>query len=713
MMKKKNICFGMLLSSMIIVGCGEKEKETSTSMETVVDNPFFSEYDTPFGVPPFALISEEHYKPAFLEGMQQQMAEIDAILANEEEPTFENTILPLEYSGDLLKRVSSVFYNLNSAHTNDNIQGLANEIAPLYSAHSDNINLNQKLFERVKFVWENRENADLNNEQLRLLEKKYVAFVRSGANLNETEKQRLREINERTSLLTLQFGQNVLAETNDFKLLITAEEDLEGLPISLRTAAQEEAVAAGHENTWLFTLNNPSVMPFLQYAANRELRKQIWNAYQLRGNNGDEKDNSFIVRELVNLRKEKALLLGYDNHAAFKLEQSMAGSPEEVMTFLNQLWKPALAKAKNERDEIAKMMKQDEVNEAPQPYDWRYYAERIRKAKFDLDEDEVKPYFSLDNVQKGIFDLCDRLFGLQFERRSEIIGYHEEMVAYEVKEKDGSHVGILFMDFHPRPSKRGGAWMTSYRSQSINKNGDFVAPVISIVCNFTKPTASQPALLTFDEVETFFHEFGHALHGLLSNVTYPSLAGTNVYTDFVELPSQIMENWAAEPEFLKTYAMHYETGEVIPDALIEKLIKSGTFGQGFATTEYLAASFLDMFYHTMDLKDEQSVEDFETEKMKEIGLIKEIIPRYRSTYFSHIFAGGYSAGYYSYIWSGVLDTDAFEAFKETSLFDQETALSFRTNILEAGSTYEPMDLYVKFRGRKPVIEPLLRKRGLK
>lgn len=544
-MRKNNIYFGLSVCSLLLVGCSNEEQvNTSNEMENEVemDNPFFNTYDTPFGVPPFSEIKEEHFMPAFQEGMKNQMAEIEEILSNEENPSFENTILALEYSGDLLKRVSSVFYNLNSANTNDNIQALANEIAPLYSAHSDNIYLNEALFERVKFVWDNRSDANLNNEQLRLLEKRYNSFVRSGANLNESEKQRLREINERSSLFTLQFGQNVLAETNSFELLITAEEDLAGLPQSLRTASAEEAEAAGHDNAWLFTLNNPSVMPFLQYAENRDLREKIWNAYQLRGNNGDDKDNNSIIRELVNLRKEKALMLGYDNHAAFKLEQSMAGTPEEVFNLLNQLWKPALLKAKEERDEIAKMMKEDGISDLPQPYDWRYYAERIRKAKFDLDEDEIKPYFSLKNVQNGIFDLCDRLFGLQFEKRDEIVGYHDEMVAYEVKEKDGSHVGILLMDFHPRQSKRGGAWMTSYRSQSINKNGDFIHPIISIVCNFTKPTANQPALLTFDEVETFFHEFGHALHGLLSNVTYPSLAGTNVYTDFVELPSQIMED---------------------------------------------------------------------------------------------------------------------------------------------------------------------------
>lgn len=713
-MIKNKFYVGLLCTSLLVMGCDDNEIDTTNKgMETASENPFFTAYDTPFGVPPFELIHEEHYLPAFLEGMQQQMEEIEAIISSSEAPNFENTILSLEYSGDLLKRVSSVFYNLNSANTNDNIQALANEIAPLYSAHTDNINLNEKLFEKVKYVWENKEALNLNTEQIRLLDKKYNSFVRSGANLDDTQKQRLREINERNALLTLQFGQNVLSETNGFELLITDENDLAGLPNSLKIAAQEEAQNAGHEDAWLFTLNNPSVMPFLQYAENRELRKQIWDAYQMRANNGDERDNNALIRELVSLRKEKANLLGYENHAVFKLEQSMAGSPEEVFNLLNQLWKPAIAKAELERDEIAQMMKKDGVSGPPQPYDWRYYAERIRKEKFDLDEDEIKPYFSLENVQTGVFDLCDRLFGLKFEKKDDIIGYHEEMVAYEVKEKNGEHVGILLMDFHPRPSKRGGAWMTSYRSQSYDRDGNFIAPVISIVCNFTKPTAQQPALLTFDEVETFFHEFGHALHGLLSNVTYPSLAGTNVYTDFVELPSQIMENWAGEPEFMRTYAVHFESGEVIPDELIEKLERAGTYGQGFATTEYLAASFLDMFYHTMDLKDDQSVGDFEKAKMKELGLIEEIIPRYRSTYFNHIFAGGYSAGYYSYIWSGVLDTDAFEAFKETSLFDQETALSFRKNILEVGGTAEPMELYQRFRGRKPSIEPLLKKRGLK
>lgn len=697
----------LLVTAVVLAfwACEPKENKISDM------NPFLQEYNTPYGVPPFDAIKNEHFKPAMEEGIKQHQQEIDAIADSKQAPTFENTILAMEDAGLVLKRVSRVFYNLNAAHTNDSIQKIAQEMAPQLAQHSDNIYLNGKLFARVKQLWEGRDELHLNAEQLKLLENAYKSFVRSGANLNEADQEKLRKINAELSVLSLKFGQNILAETNAYQLVIEDEKELTGLPQELIEAATIEAKQAGKEGQWVFTLQNPSVMPFLQYADNRELRKQIWEAYRRRGDQGNAYDNKEILKKMVNLRRERAQLLGYENHAHYVLEESMAKTPENVYKLLNQLWAPALEVAKTEMQDIQKEIDAAGANFKAAPYDWRYYAEKIRKERFDLDEQALKPYFSLDSVREGIFMVAHKLYGLTFHPLSDIPKYHEEVVAYEVREADGTHVGILYMDFHPRASKRGGAWMTSYRTQKT-ENGERVAPVISIVCNFSKPTGKAPALLTFDEVTTFFHEFGHALHGLLSNVTYESLAGTSVPRDFVELPSQIMENWAAEPEVLKMYAKHYKTGEVIPDELIEKLKKSGTFDQGFATTEYLAASLLDLDYHTQTENMEEEVNSFEQTSMDEIGLIDEIIPRYRSTYFNHIFAGGYSSGYYSYIWSGVLDTDAFEAFKEKSLFDQATAKSFRENILEKGGTEDPMEMYKKFRGAEPSIEPLLKKRGL-
>jgi len=646
-----------------------------------------------------------------LEGIKQQQAEIDAIVKNPKAPTFENTILAMEKSGELLSKASTVFYNLNSANTNEEIQAIARELAPEMSAHSDNISLNDALFQKVKTIWNQKDKLKLNKEEAKLLEKTYKGFVRSGANLSAKDKEKLRAINSELSVLTLKFGQNILAETNKFELVIDSKDDLKGLSGEIIESAAETAKARGKEGKWVFTLSNASVMPFLQYSANRKLRETIWNAYVNRCNNGDEFDNNQIALKLANLRAEKARLLGYKSHAHYGLEETMAKTPEKVMEFLNQLWTPALAKAKQEESEILAMMKSEGISGGVQPYDWRYYEEKIRKAKFDLDEQELKPYFSLESVTQGVFMVCDKLFGLQFKEIKGAPTYHEEASLWEVMEKDGTVLGVLYMDFHPRASKRGGAWMTSYRPQTM-KEGKRVPPVISICCNFSKPTANAPALFTFDEVTTYFHEFGHALHGLLSDVKFRSLAGTSVSRDFVELPSQVMENWASDPEVLKMYAKHYQTGEVIPDALIQKLENAGTYGQGFATTEYLASAFLDMDFHTSTQEITGTADAFEKDSMKKIGLIPSIVPRHRANYFSHIFAGGYSAGYYSYIWSGVLDTDAFDQFKKTSLFNKVKADSFRKNILERGGTEDPMELYKRFRGSEPSIEPLLRKRGL-
>ena len=683
----------------------------SQDKNKTIMNPFFETYTTPYQVPPFDLIKNEHFKPAILEGIKEQEVEINSIVSNKEKPTFDNTVLAMENSGKLLARVSTVFYNLNSANTNEEIQAIAKELAPKLSAHNDNIYLNDALFKRVKVVWDNQKNFKLNKEQAKILENLYKNFVRSGANLSEENKKRLREINSEMAVATLKYGQNILAETNSYELVISDKKDLSGLPNELIETAAADAKSKGKAGKWVFTLSNSSVMPFLQYSSNRKLRQEIWNAYQMRANNGNDKDNKSLAIKIANLRGEKARLLGYATHADYVLEKSMAKNPETANKLLNDLWIPALNMANKEAADIQKMMQKEGINEPVQPYDWRYYTEKIRKERFDLDEQEMKPYFSLEKTREGVFTVCKNLFGLQFKQLNNVPKYHEDVTVWEVTEANGSHVGILYMDFHPRTSKRGGAWMTSYRTQKM-ENGKRVAPVVSIVCNFTKPTENAPALLTFDEVSTFFHEFGHALHGLLSNVTYESLAGTSVPRDFVELPSQIMENWAAEPEVMKMYAKHYKTGEIIPDALIEKMQKAGTFDQGFVTTEYLAASILDMAYHTQKADITSDAETFEKEAMNKINLPSTIIPRYRSTYFNHIFAGGYSAGYYSYIWSGVLDTDAFEVFKINGLFNSDYAKSFRKNVLEKGGTEDPMELYKSFRGAEPSVEPLLRKRGL-
>ncbi len=681
-------------------------------MVTIAQNPFFKAYTTPFGVPPFADIKAEHFEPAFTEGMKQQAAEIAVITAQKSKPTFANTIVALENSGDLLDRVGTVFFNYNSANTNETLQKIAQILSPKISKHRDDIQLNKALFERVKVVYDQRSQLKLTEEQIKLLEKTYKGFVRSGAALAAEKQERLRKINEEVSLLTLKFGQNLLAENNNYTLVIDKKEDLSGLPSSLIAAAADDAKKRKMEGKWVFTLQNPSIMPFLQYADNRSLREQIFKAYLERGNHNDAFDNKNIMSKIVALRAEKAALLGYENHAAYVLEESMAKTPAKVQELLNQLWTATVPVTQQEAAELQALMDKEGKNEKLESWDWRYYAEKLRKQKYDLDEEELRPYFSLDNVRQGIFTLCKKLYGLSFEPRTDIPVYHEEATAYEVKEANGQHVGVMYMDFHPRASKRGGAWMTSYREQKM-ENGKRVAPVVSIVCNFSRPAGNAPALLSLDETRTFFHEFGHALHGLLSNVNYGSLAGTSVPRDFVELPSQIMENWSTEPEMLKLYAKHYQTGEVIPDALIEKMKKSSLFNQGFATSEYLAASLLDMSYHT--LKPGQTPTDvlaFEKASMDKIGLISQIPPRYRTTYFQHIFAGGYSAGYYSYIWSAVLDADAFEVFKEKGLFDQNSAQSFRKNVLERGGTDEPMTLYRKFRGAEPDIKPLLRRRGL-
>ncbi|WP_348678645.1 M3 family metallopeptidase [Flavobacterium coralii] len=706
-MKPYKYLIVLTITGSITMSCNKENKAESFGEY----NPLLASYETPYQVPPFEQIENRHYKPAMLEAIKLHDKELKAIAENKEQPDFDNTIVALENSGTLLNNITTVFYNLNSANTNKEMQAIAQEMAPELAKHKDNLYLNEKLFARVQQIWDRQLQLNLSAEQAKLLEKKYKEFIRNGAALNAEQKEKLRKINEELSVLSLKFGDNVLAETNEYALVIKDKEELAGLPEEVIQAAAEEATARDKEGKWIFTLHNSSVMPFLQYADNRKLREEIWNAYQMRGNNGNRYDNRINLVKMVNLRAERAKLLGYESHAAYVLEERMAKTPENVYTLLDKLWEPALAKAKQEEADIKELMRKDGINEEVQPYDWRYYTEKIRQQRFSLDEQELKPYFSLENVREGVFMVTNKLYGLKFKELKDVPKYHEDVTVWEVTENDGRHVGILYMDFFPRASKKGGAWMTSYRKQKMT-NGERVAPVISIVCNFSKPTAGKPSLLTFDETTTFFHEFGHALHGLLSNVNYESLSGTSVYTDFVELPSQIMENWAAEPEVLKMYAKHYKTGKTIPEELITKLQKAATFDQGFATTEYLAASYLDLNYHSLTEPLTQNVVPFEKAAMDKIGLTNAIIPRYRSTYYNHIFSGGYSAGYYSYIWSGVLDTDAFEAFKSTSLFNPEKANAFRTQILEKGGTSDPTVMYRKFRGADPSIEPLLEKRGL-
>ncbi len=698
----------LILSTVILVSCGKK-KEVSES--AAPENPFFQEWETPYGVPPFDQIKPEHYIPAFEKGMQEQVAEVDAIVNQTEAPTFANTIEALEYSGKLLNQVALVFFNLSETNNSPEMENIAKDILPKLSKHSDNINLNPKLFEKIKTVYEQKEQLNLNPEQLRLLEETYKDFVRGGANIPVEQQKRFREINEQLSLLTLDYGNNVLKATNNYKLVVDDVAKLEGMPQSQLDAALEAGNAdPATKGKYVFTIHLPSMEPFLMNCKNRELRKELWTAYATRCTS-DSTDNSKIINDIINLRLERAKMFGFNSHAAYTLDDCMAKTPEAVNNLLMQVWKPALAKAKKEAAQYQQMIKDEGNNFKLEPYDWRYYSEKLRKEKYDLNDDIIRPYFSLDNVREGVFMVCKNLYGLSFKENKDLPVYHPDVVGYEVLEND-QVIAILYMDYFPRESKSSGAWMTNFREQYLD-NGKNVLPIISLVFNFTKPTGETPSLLNFDETSTFFHEFGHGLHGMLSKCQYRSLAGTNVSRDFVELPSQILEHWAAEPEVMKMYAKHYKTGEVIPDELIAKIEAVGTYGQGFINTELLAASFLDMDYHNITTPTEITLPEFENKALAKIGLIPEIISRYKSSYFKHIFSGGYSAGYYSYTWAAVLDSDAFQAFKEKGIFDPATAKAFRTNILEKGNTADPMDLYLAFRGKAPSIDPLLKNRGLK
>lgn len=699
----------MVASLAVVLGACHSSKESP--VDTGFSNPFFAEYTTPFGVPPFDQIRIEHYKPAFLRGMEEQAKEVEVIVKNADTPTFENTIVALDQSGELLSKVSYAFSGQASVNTNDSIQALEQELSPLLSGHSDNISLNPGLFARIKSVYDNQENINLNKEQKKLLDKTYKSFVRNGANLVAEKQTKLRKLNETISLLQLSFGQNVLKETNAFQLVIDRKEDLAGLPETLIASAASAAKTAGMEGKWVFTLHNPSVMPFLQYAENRDLREKIFSAYISRGNNNNGTDNKLIIRDLVVARFEKAKLLGYKDFAAYVLEENMAKDEKNVYQLLDQLWTPALAKAKDELADINKEIKKEGGNFDAEGWDWRYYFGKAKKARFDLDESEVRPYLELNNVRDGAFYVANKLYGITFTSLPDMPLPDPDAQVFECKDKDGTSLGILYMDFFTRPAKSGGAWCGGYREQTY-KDGKRVVPIVTTVFNYSKPSEGQPALLSADEAETVFHEFGHALNALFVDVHYYGVSG--VPCDFVELPSQIMEHWVFEPEALKVYAKHYKTGEVIPQAIVEKISKSEKYGQGFATVEYLAASLLDMDYHILkDVPANLDIEKFEAKVMSDRSLLPQIAPRYRSTYFGHTMEGGYTAGYYSYIWAEVLDCDAFEAFKESgNLFNPEIAAKFRTSVLSPGCIDEAMNMYKNFRGKEPGIDPLLKKRGL-
>jgi len=696
MKMKKKMCFFTLI--ILTIGCGIQ-----------AENLMLQKWNTPFQTPPFDEIRDEHFMPAFLETMKAEKAEVEAIANNEQEPTFKNTIEALEKSGKLLDRVSRVFGCLNGANTNDELQNISKEVAPLRAKHNDDINLNEKLFTRIKQIYEKKESLGLTPEQDTLLENYYLGIVRSGANLNDEDKAKLRNINEELSTLYVKFRQNHLKQTNAIGLVIDKDEDNAGLPDEVVQAAAELARARGMEGKWAFTLQKPSFIPFLMNSEKRNLREIVFKAYINRGNNNDEFDNKKLISRIAALRIKKANLLGYKTHADFVLERNMAKNPENVYKFLNDLWKPAFKRSKMEVADMQAIINREGHNFKLKAWDWWYYAEKVKKEKYSLDDAMLRPYFKMENVRRGAFDVARKLYGIEFVKRNDIQVYKPDVEVFEVLEADGTHLGIFYSDYYPRDGKRSGAWSSSFRSQS-NIDGNFITPLVYNVGNFAKPTADKPSLMSMDEVLTLFHELGHGLNSLFGNTTYSG--SRRVPRDFVELPSQIMENWAIDPAVLKTYAFHYETGEPIPKELIDKLENSKHFNQGFMTVEYLAASFLDMDWHVLTDTTEQDAAKFERESMDKIGLIPEIESRYQSTNFGHIFSsGGYSSGYYSYIWAAVLDADAFQAFKQTDLFNRKLAASFRKNVLSMGSN-DMMAQYIKFRGYEPKVDALLKRRGL-
>ena len=672
-------------------------------------NPFLNDYKTPFKIPPFEEIEFAHYEPAFDIGMKEHLKEIEEIANNQQEPTFENTIEAMERSGETLDKVANVFFNLLGSNTNDDMDALAMKISPKLSAHNDSILLNKELFKRIKELFDNKGSFNLTTEQNRLLEETYKRFIRSGANLDNQSMERLTQINSSLSSLSVQFDQNVLKETNSYSMVIENEEDLDGLPAEEIRQASLLADSEGQSGKWVFKPTRVSMYPFLTYSTQRDLREELYNSYIQRGDNDNEYDNKEIIAEMISLRKEKASMMGFDSHSDYVLDNTMAKTPENVNKLLQTIWKPGVEKAKGEVEEMQKLISDEGGNFELAAWDWWHYSEKLRQEKFDFKEEEVKPYFSEDKVLAGAFDVAQKLFDITFTERNDLPKYRENIRSFIVEDLNKKVIGIFYTDFTLRPNKGGGAWMNTFRSQS--KFDGEIIPIVINVCNFPPENADGVSLLSFEQVETLFHEFGHGLHGLLSDAQYPSLSGTSVTRDYVEFPSQMMENWAREPSVIKTFAKHYETGETIPEDLLNKISAAGTFNEGFATTEYVAAAHLDMAYHT----DQGLIEDidkFEDETLNDLGLIPEIESRYRSTYFGHIFAGGYSSGYYSYLWTEVLEADAFEAFKDKGLFDKETADKLKKYVYAAGNTDDLMTQYVRFRGKEPEIEPLLKKRGL-
>ncbi len=700
----KKLLFAVIATGVIITSCSQQKS---------AENPLLAKWDTPFEIPPFEKIKVEHFMPAYVEAMAQHNAEIDSIVNNTEAPTFENTIVAYDNAGGLLDKISPVFSNISGTASTPEVIALAKELSPLTSKHSNEIRLNPLLFERVKAVYEKKDSLGLDAEQMRLLSEMYKGFVRSGANLPEDKKTELKKINEEISALQLKFGQNLLSETNAFKLIIDKEENLAGISDALKAAAlkrgEKDSTTAGK---WVFGLDNPSVIPFLQQSSNKDLRKQILTAYLNRCNNNNEFDNKEVIKKLIELRLNRAKLLGFENFAKYQLEERMAKTPEAVYDLLNKIWTPALAAAKRELADMSAIAVSEGVTTPLEASDWRYYFEKSVAKKFNLNDSELRPYFKIENVRDGIFYVANQLYGITFTQINNVPLPNSEATAFECKDADGSHLGILFIDMFARPGeKNGGAWTSGFRSQTY-KNGKKITPLVTIVGNFTRPVGDEPALLSTDETETYYHEFGHALASLLKDVHYDGVGGMT--RDFVELPSQIMEHWAFEPQVLKVYAKHYKTGEVIPQELVDKIVSSGKYGQGFTTTEYLAASFLDMDFHVLkEIPANLDVLAFEAKSLGDRGLISQIPPRYRSTYFSHTFGGGYTAGYYSYIWAEVLDSDAYQAFVETKdIFNKEVAAKFRKEVLARAGQDDAMTLYVNFRGSKPGIGALLKNRGL-
>ena len=715
----------MVLSA-LIVGCNNDTQESEQSADMLVKadktekviagnqeaNPFFNDYDTPFGIPPFDKIENAHYAPAFDKAIEESKAELEKVANNKEAPTFENTIVALEYGGKLLTKVARVFFNQTGAHTNDELKAIAKDVGPRLSGLRDDVNLNPQLFKRVEAIYNKMDSLELRVDQKKLIVDRYKQFVRGGAGLNEQDKQKLRDLNTEITKLGLEFADNVLAETNSFELVVDKKEDLAGLPDYLIEAAADEAAKRDKAGKWVFTTHRPSKTPFLMFSEKRELREKMWKGYTHRGDNNNANDNKKIVAKIAALRAQKAQLLGYKSHAHFVLERNTAKNPENVYQLLNKIWPAGLAQAKQEMADMQALVDSQGGGYKVEGWDWRYLSEKIRKQRYDLDEEQTKPYFSLEDTLKGVFYTVNKLYGMTFKERTDLPVYHEDVRVFEVYYKNGELIGLYLTDHYVRESKRGGAWMNAYRTQYVTEKGEFVKPIIVNVLNYPRPTADKPTLLTFGQASTLFHEFGHAAHGFLSNGIYPSQAGTAVPRDFVEFPSQVLENWMYEPEVLAKFARHYETGEVIPQTLIKKIQDAAQFGQGFSTTEYMAATLLDLAWHTQTDSEPKDANKFEEKVLSDIGLIPQIAPRYRSTYFSHIFSGGYSSGYYGYIWSEILAADAYHAFKENGIFDQATAEAFRANVLSKGGTDDPMKLYRQFRGQEPDAKYLLESRGL-